>query len=120
MVFVRSPMAHAKIVELDVSAARELPGVKVFTDADTTLESNPPPPFIGIDPQMFRPFMASDTVRFAGDIVAAVLAESKADAVDAAEYVSVEYEPLPVVTDPREARRRTRSCSTRAWARTRA
>ncbi len=103
VVFVRSPMAHAKIVELDVSAARELPGVKVFTDADTTLDSNPPPPFIGIDPQMFRPFMASDTVRFAGDIVAAVLAESKADAVDAAEYVSVEYEPLPVVTDPREA-----------------
>ena len=47
--------------------------------------------------------MASDTVRFAGDIVAAVLAESKAERVDAAEYVSVEYEPLPVVTDPREA-----------------
>src|SRR3954462_1070515 len=103
VVFVRSPMAHAKIVELDVSAARELPGVKVFTDAATTLESSPPPPFIGIDPQMFRPFMASDTVRFAGDIVAAVLAESKADAVDAAEYVTIEYEPLPVVTDPREA-----------------
>jgi aerobic carbon-monoxide dehydrogenase large subunit len=103
VVFIRSPMAHAKIVELDVSAARELPGVKVFTAADTTLESNPPPPFIGIDPQMFRPFMASDTVRFAGDIVAAVLAETKAEAVDAAEYVSVEYDPLPVVTDPREA-----------------
>jgi aerobic carbon-monoxide dehydrogenase large subunit len=103
VVFVRSPMAHAKIVELDVSAARELPGVKVFTAADTTLEVSPPPPFIGIDPQMFRPFMASDTVRFAGDIVAAVLAETKAEAVDAAEYVSVDYEPLPVVTDPREA-----------------
>ena len=55
VVFVRSPMAHARIVELDVSAARDLPGVKVFTDADTTLESSPPPPFIGIDPQMFRP-----------------------------------------------------------------
>ena len=103
VVFVRSPMAHAKITDLDVSAARELPGVKVFTNADTPLQVSPPPPFIGIDPQMFRPFLASDTVRFAGDIVAAVVAESTSDAVDAAEHVSVEYEPLPVVTDPRQA-----------------
>ena len=103
VVFVRSPMAHAKITDLDVSAAREFPGVKVFTNADTPLQVSPPPPFIGIDPQMFRPFLATDTVRFAGDIVAAVVAESKSDAVDAAELVSVEYDPLPVVTDPREA-----------------
>ena len=103
VVFVRSPMAHAKIVNLDVSAAREVPGVQVFTDADTALQKSPPPPFIGIDPQMHRPFMASETVRFAGDIVAAVLADTRAAAVDAAELVMVEYEPLPVVTDPREA-----------------
>ena len=79
VVFVRSPMAHAKITDLDVSAAREFPGVKVFTNADTPLQVSPPPPFIGIDPQMFRPFLATDTVRFAGDIVAAVVAESKSD-----------------------------------------
>src|SRR3954471_5955888 len=103
VVFVRSPMAHAKILELDVSGARDYPGAQAFTNADTSLEVSPPPPFIGIDPQMFRPFLASETVRFAGDIVAAVVAESKEDAVDAAELVSVEYDPLPVVTDPREA-----------------
>ena len=103
VVFVRSPMAHAKIVELDVSAARGLEGVQVFTAADVGLTVSPPPPFIGVDPQMFRPFLASETVRFAGDIVAAVLADGKAAAVDASELVSVDYDPLPVVTDPREA-----------------
>src|SRR3954469_21132531 len=103
VVFVRSPMAHAKILELDVSGARDYPGVKVFTQADTPLEASPPPPFIGIDPQMFRPFLAGDTVRFAGDIVAAGGAESKEDGLAAAELVTIDYDPLPVVTDPREA-----------------
>ena len=52
---------------------------------------------------MFRPFLASDTVRFVGDIVAVVLADSREASVDASELVEIDYEPLPAVTDPVEA-----------------
>ena len=103
--FVRSPWAHAKITGLDASAARELPGTQVFTAADVELTVNPQPPFLGIDERMFRPFLASDTVRFVGDIVAVVLSESRAGAVDAAELVDIDYEPLPAVTDIIESAR---------------
>ncbi len=101
--FVRSYMAHAKITGIDAEAAREMPGVQVFTAADTDLGVNAPPPFIPVDPKMFRPFIASETVRFVGDIVAVVLSETREGAYDAAELVAVDYEPLPVVTDLREA-----------------
>jgi aerobic carbon-monoxide dehydrogenase large subunit len=97
--FVRSPWAHAKITGIEAAAARELPGTQVFTAADVELGVNPQPPFLGIDERMFRPFLASDTVRFVGDIVAVVLSESREGAVDAAELVEVEYDPLPVVTE---------------------
>jgi len=101
--FVRSPWAHARIAGIDTSAAAELPGVKVFTAADMGMPPIPPPPFVGIDPAMFRPFLASDRARFAGDIVAAVLADERGASVDAAELVGVEYEPLPFVTDIEQA-----------------
>ena len=52
---------------------------------------------------MFRPFLARDTVRFVGDIVAVVLADSREASVDASELVEIDYEPLPAVTDPVEA-----------------
>jgi carbon-monoxide dehydrogenase large subunit len=97
--FVRSPWAHAKITGIEAAAARELPGTQVFTAADVELGVNPQPPFLGIDERMFRPFLASDTVRFVGDIVAVVLSEGREGAVDAAELVEVEYDPLPVVTE---------------------
>jgi carbon-monoxide dehydrogenase large subunit len=97
--FVRSPWAHAKITGIEAAAARELAGTQVFTAADVELGVNPQPPFLGIDERMFRPFLASDTVRFVGDIVAVVLSESREGAVDAAELVEVEYDPLPVVTE---------------------
>ncbi len=101
--FVRSPWAHARITEIDGSGAEAIQGARVFTAADTPLAVNPPPPFVGIDERMFRPFLASEKVRFAGEIVAAVLAESRAESVDAAELVAVEYEPLPAITDIAEA-----------------
>jgi aerobic carbon-monoxide dehydrogenase large subunit len=101
--FVRSHWAHARIVSVDASPAAALDGVQVFTAADVDLPPNAPAPFIGVDPQMHRPLMASDKVRFAGEIVAAVLAETREASADAAELVEVEYEPLPVVTDPRDA-----------------
>jgi carbon-monoxide dehydrogenase large subunit len=101
--FVRSYMAHAKILGINAEAAAALPGTQVFTAADVDLTVNPPPPFIEVPPQMYRPFLASDKVRFVGDIVAVVLSETREGAYDAAELVEVEYEALPVVTDTREA-----------------
>jgi len=104
LTFVRSYMAHAKVTGIDKSAA-EAAGAQVFVAGDTDLGVNPAPPFIPIDPQMYRPLIASDTVRFVGDIVAIVLAGSREASADAAELVMVDYEPLPSVTDPEEAAR---------------
>jgi carbon-monoxide dehydrogenase large subunit len=101
--FVRSPYAHARIVEIDASAARALPQTQVFTAADVDLDTFQPPPFPGLDQRMGRPFLASEVVRFVGDIVAVVLTETRADGVDAAELVVVDYDPLPVVIDPTRA-----------------
>ena len=102
LTFIRSYLAHAKINGIDKSAA-EAAGAQVFTAADTELTVDPAPPFVPVDPRMFRPFLASDTVRFVGDIVALVLADSRGASVDAAELVEVDYESLPAVTDPVEA-----------------
>ena len=104
LTFVRSYMAHAKVTGVDKSAA-EAAGAQVFVAGDTDLGVNPPPPFIPIDPQMHRPLIASDTVRFVGDIVAIVLADSREASVDAAELVMVDYDPLPAVTNPEDAAR---------------
>lgn len=97
--FVRSHWAHARITAIDTSAADELEGAQVFTAADTGLGKDPPPPFIALDEYWHRPFLASDKVRFAGEAVAVVLADSPERSVDAAELVGVDYEPLPVVID---------------------
>jgi hypothetical protein len=101
--FVRSPYAHARIVGIDTSVVSSVPGAQVFTAADVPLPSFPPPPIPGLDQRMARPFLAGEVVRFVGDIVAVVLTESRADGVDAAELVMVDYEPLPVVVDPEAA-----------------
>jgi carbon-monoxide dehydrogenase large subunit len=97
--FVRSDLAHATIVEIDAAAARELPGVQVFTDADTDLESLAAG-FPGIPDETARPYMARGKVRFVGEILAVVLADSRAQSVDAAELVFAELEPLTAVVDP--------------------
>jgi carbon-monoxide dehydrogenase large subunit len=102
LTFVRSYMAHAKINGVDKSAA-EAAGARVFVAGDTDLTVNPPPPFIQVDPQMFRPLLCTDTVRFVGDIIAVVVADSREASVDAAELVDVDYEPLEAVIDPEQA-----------------
>jgi len=102
LTFVRSYMAHAKINGIDKSAA-EAAGATVFLAEDTGPILSAPPPFIPVDPQMFRPLLASDTVRFVGEIVAVVLHDSREASVDAAELVDVDYDQLPSVTDPEEA-----------------
>ncbi|MGI8714726.1 MAG: xanthine dehydrogenase family protein molybdopterin-binding subunit [Solirubrobacteraceae bacterium] len=102
--FVRSDHAHARIVEIDASAARERPGVQVLTAADVDLDVLGAP-FPGIPEDMFRPPLAIDKVRFVGEIIAVVLTETREQGVDAAELVFAELDPLPVVIDPVQALR---------------
>lgn len=102
LTFVRSPMAHARITGIDTSAALDAPGVVgVFTNADLGLAAAKM--FPTAPDGMERPFLASDTVRFVGEPVAAVLTEELYQGPDAAELVEVDYEPLPAVIDPRVA-----------------
>jgi aerobic carbon-monoxide dehydrogenase large subunit len=96
--FVRSVVAHARIGGVDTSEAAGMPGVVgVFTAADLGLEAVPPE--MG-PPAFARPPLAREVVRFIGEPVAVVVAATREQAVDAAEAVSVDYDPLPVVTDP--------------------
>ncbi len=91
-VFVRSPLAHARITAIDVSAAREAPGVLgVYTAADLDLA-----PAAADDPRN-EPWLASDVVRYVGEPVALVLTEHRYQLADAAELVDVDYDPLPAV-----------------------
>ena len=106
--FVRSTMAHARLTEVDVTDARDVPGVvAVYTAADTDGADDLPPfpvPIPGMIPDgLARAYIASDTVRFVGDVVAVVVAETREAAEDAAETVIVDYDPLDAVVDPVEA-----------------
>jgi carbon-monoxide dehydrogenase large subunit len=99
IVYVRSPMAHARIRSIDTSEALESPGVvAVFTAQDIDLAPMPPgAPFA--NRAMTRPWLADAVVRFVGDMVAAVVADTREQAVDGSERVFVDYEPLSPVVD---------------------
>ncbi len=104
---VRSPEAHARIVSIDASAALAREGVHaVLTGEDLDLEAPLPmawvPPGVQVNTPEHWP-LARGEVNHVGDPVAAVLAEEKYLAYDAAEDVLVEYESLPVVIDPEAA-----------------
>jgi carbon-monoxide dehydrogenase large subunit len=101
--FVRADWAHARIGEIDTEEASSVRGVQVFTANDLDLPVYPAPASTGIDERMSRPPLAQSKVRFVGDIVAAVLGETRESSVDAAQMVMVDYDPLPAVTDMREA-----------------
>lgn len=102
--FVRSPLAHGLVLGIGVAAAAAQPGVvAVYTAADLDLPAHHYHRFLVLNAQMARPPLATDRVRFAGEAVAVVVAESRAAAVDAAEQVEVDYDPLPAVADPEEA-----------------
>jgi aerobic carbon-monoxide dehydrogenase large subunit len=102
VVFLNSPMAHARIASIDATAARAAPGVvAVVTAAELGLPPAPPLPMH--DQRMVRPWLADGTVRYAGEPVAAVVAGSQAQAVDAAELVEIDYDPLEAVVSPRAA-----------------
>ena len=105
---LRSPHAHANITSIDASGAASQPGVvAVYTGADTdgVIAGLPCAWLIpGSDlktPE--HPAIAKDRVRYVGDAVAVVVAESRYQAEDALEHIDVEYEPLGVVINPRAA-----------------
>jgi carbon-monoxide dehydrogenase large subunit len=100
--FVRSPMAHARIDAIDAAGAIAAPGVLgVFTAPDLLLR--PYHGFMVLNEACIRPPLAIDKVRFVGEPVAVVIAESMAAAVDATELVVVDYHPLPAVSDAEAA-----------------
>jgi carbon-monoxide dehydrogenase large subunit len=106
--FVRSPEAHAKIVSIDASAARERRGVHaVFTGEDMSDLGGPlpmawVPPGVEVNNPDHWP-LARGAVKHVGDPVAVVIGEDRYAVVDAAEDVLVEYDPLPAVVDPEAA-----------------
>ena len=82
LAFVRSTMAHARIPSVDTTDAEAMPGViGVFTKDTLTLA--PVQGFVMLPPVFSRPPLADGVVRFVGDIVAVVVAETRAEAVDA-------------------------------------
>jgi aerobic carbon-monoxide dehydrogenase large subunit len=106
--FVRSPMAHAKITGMDTDAARQAPGVlAVLTIGDMDDLTPPPPPDpdaeinegapLPIGGLWSEPLLAVDRVRYVGEPVAMVITSDSYQGEDAAELVSVDYEPLPAV-----------------------
>ncbi|MCL2612125.1 MAG: xanthine dehydrogenase family protein molybdopterin-binding subunit [Nocardioidaceae bacterium] len=99
-VFVRSPLAHARVASIDVAEAATAPGVvHVFTAADLVDPDRPFPRFAGVNPATERGVLSAARVRYVGDPVALVVAETLRAAVDAAELVDVDYEPLEAVAD---------------------
>ena len=97
--FVRSTMAHARILSIDTSEAAAAPGVvAVLTAADLDL-ADAPPPIPLLNQAMTRPYLARDTVRFVGEPVAVLVTEERYQGEDAAELVMVDFEPLPAVID---------------------
>lgn len=100
---LRSPYAHARIVSTDTSRAEARRGVyTVLTGKDLT----------GLNPYYGHavkdhPLIAIDKVRFAGEPVAAVIAEDERTAFEALEHIDIQYEELPAVLDPKEALEKT-------------
>ncbi len=89
-VFVRSTMAHARLVAVDASVAREIAGVEaVYFASELPFKS-----------ETARPRLCTDEVSFVGDIIGVAVGDTREAAVDAAAAVTVDYDPLPVVVDP--------------------
>ena len=120
---LRSSVAHGRIKSIDTGAARKMKGVlAVYTGADVaqygTLQSALP--FKSKDGTDLkkppRPALPTDKVRFVGDPIACVVAETLLQAKDAAEAIEVDIEPLPVVTTPAAGGRARRACAVRQRA----
>ncbi|HEV2438495.1 MAG TPA: xanthine dehydrogenase family protein molybdopterin-binding subunit [bacterium] len=99
---VRSPHAHARVVRLEPGAARAMPGVVAVLTARDLPSPVPRIPAPAVFPGVAaatHPLLADEIVRYVGQPVAVVAADSRYTAEDAAEAVQVEYEPLPAVVD---------------------
>ena len=100
---LRSPHGHARIVSIDAARARALPGVHLVLTAADLGELNQPSPLLIPHPALTQPRtqrpLATDRVRYMGEMVAFVVAEDRYVAEDAAELIDVRYEPLPAVTE---------------------
>lgn len=105
---LRSPHGHARVRGIDTSRAKKAPGVvAVFTAADTESALQCIPcawllPNAGLKISPYHA-LATDVVRYVGDAVAVVVAESDYQAYDALDLIDVDYEPLPAVVDPQKA-----------------
>jgi carbon-monoxide dehydrogenase large subunit len=106
-VFLRSPHAHARITEIDTADAVKVPGiVAILTALEAAADGlHPLPPAVEANVQTNEPFrflpqplLAQDTVRYVGEPIALIVAETRNRALDAAERIIVEFEPLPAVT----------------------
>jgi CO/xanthine dehydrogenase Mo-binding subunit len=100
---VSSPVAHARLLRVDVAEALASPGVvDVITGAELAAMVEPVPQELAVPGVVWYP-LAVDKVRFAGEWVAAVVATSRAAAEDAAELVEIDFEELTPLVDPRRA-----------------
>ena len=111
LTFVRSPLAHARITGIDASEALSQPGVVAVLTVRDMDDLAPPPPSSGewdgspapLGGPWAEPLLAVDTVRFVGEPVAVVITDGRYQGEDAADLVSVDYEPLPVMLGPTAA-----------------
>jgi carbon-monoxide dehydrogenase large subunit len=102
--FARSTVAHGNLVSVDISEASSMPGVvAVYHSGGDDLGLAPFQQFAMMPEALNRPVFATGKVRFVGDVVAAVVAETRGQAVDAAERVVADYDPLPSVMSPLDA-----------------
>ena len=105
--WVRSPEAHAKIVSIDTSAAKAHAGVRaVYTHEDLDMEAGLPMAWVPPGIEVNTPdhwVLAKDEVKHVGDPVALIIGSDRYQVADAIEDVIVDYDPLPVVTDPEKA-----------------
>ena len=100
--FHRSPIAHGILTGVDVETAASASGVRlVITGADIDLPPIPSGPLV--EGGFERPLLASGKVRYVGDPIAAVIADTAAHAADGSELVWADIDPLPVVVDPRSS-----------------
>ena len=112
LTFVRSPVAHARITGIDASEALSEPGVIAVLTVRDMDDLAPPPPDSGEGPSeapapiggvWSEPLLAVNTVRYVGEPVAVVITDSRYQGEDAANLVSVDYDPLPAVVGPAAA-----------------
>ena len=101
--FVRSPFAHADITSIDLRSARQAQGVVAAYAGPESARSMPLIPSAAADDSPPRTPLTGDRVHYVGEPVAIVLATDPRAALNGAEFVDVDYEPLPHVLDPWEA-----------------